>query len=198
MIYLFCGPSGSGKTTLCKYLDKEKGIPFIETSSKPLWHKHGITGHRQILMKSTNNWQWGIDFQNELLDMREKIYSENITFCSDRSPLDNAAYFLLQNAPYATELQTKKYLERCFDLAKIADKIIRLRSFDTKVPDDGMRIDNQYYQDVFNNTMEMVITSYGKPNVMEIKNKALPARKEALNILIEGMEKLQDKRGKLL
>lgn len=198
MIYLFCGPSGAGKTTLCKFLHKEKGIPFIETSSKPLWHKYGITEHRQIIMKSTNNWQWGIDFQNELLDLREKIYRQYETFCSDRSPLDNAAYFLLQNSPYATQLETSKYLERCFGLASLADKIIKLGSFGKKVPDDGMRIDNQYYQDVFDNTMEMVINAYGKPNVMELKSKALPARKEALRILVEGIEKTKDKRGSLL
>lgn len=195
MIILFSGPSGSGKTTLCNHLQKVHNLNFISTSSKTLWSKHGITTHSQIIQRSNVNPKWGIAFQWELLEYREHLYNTYGSFCSDRSPLDNAAYFLLQNAHWATQKETGDYIERCFALAEKATKIILLKGFEYgKVPDDGMRISNQYYQDVYDTIMNMVIGCYSKSNIWELTAKSQVIRKETLNIFIEGLRNAKEKR----
>ena len=50
-----CGPSGTGKTTLGEWISQTYRIPFITTSSKPLWEKHGIKSHLDLLNKGASN-----------------------------------------------------------------------------------------------------------------------------------------------
>ena len=70
------GPSGVGKTTLSEWVSKEYGIPFITTSTKPLWEKHNIVSHEHLITKTILNSQWGLDFQYECLQYREEIFAK--------------------------------------------------------------------------------------------------------------------------
>ena len=141
------GPSGVGKTTLAEWISKEYGIPFITTSTKPLWEKHNINSHQELITRTILNPQWGLDFQYELLDIRRKIIEENEQFVTDRSPIDNLVYFLMQNAPFLGEEPIESYIQMCADaLAKLTG-LIQI-PFDTYIPleNDGKRIANKYYQ----------------------------------------------------
>ena len=62
------GVSGVGKTTMAKQISKDYKIPFIEGSSKVLWDKYNIKSHIELIKKTYLEPQFGLDFQNELLD----------------------------------------------------------------------------------------------------------------------------------
>ena len=141
------GPSGVGKTTLCQWASEHYGIPFITTSTKPLWEKHGIKSHQELIYKGMVNPQWGLDFQNEVLDYRPRVFANNPTFITDRSPIDNLVYFLMQNTPYLGEEATLSYATDCMRLLNHIDLIIQIPfNHETVLVNDGARIVNKYYQ----------------------------------------------------
>lgn len=141
------GPSGVGKTTLAEWISKEYDIPFITTSTKPLWDKHGINTHQELITRTILNPQWGLDFQYELLDIRKNIIESNEQFVTDRSPVDNLVYFLMQNAPYLGEEAVEAYIQLCANALSKITGLVQI-PFDSHIPleNDGKRIANKYYQ----------------------------------------------------
>lgn len=144
------GPAGIGKTTLAEFISKRYRIPFIQGSSKTLWEKYGIKSHLELLKLEGDVLN---KFQNELLDLRvsSTMYKED--FVSDRSIMDNAVYYLLQNAHNSNKQQVEDYITRCaieID-QQINDgaKFLYLSSPKDGYPleDDNMRINHLYYQD---------------------------------------------------
>jgi len=151
------GPSGTGKTTLCEFISKEFDIPFITTSTKPLWDKYGITTHQELINKTTTDPAWGIEFQAEVLAYRVAKLEGVEEFVTDRSPVDNMVYFLMQNSHLATEEDTKLYLEGCKRAMILFNTILALPfTVDTPLENDGKRIANQYYQKTVNSTFVVV------------------------------------------
>lgn len=141
------GPSGVGKTTLCEWISKEFNIPFVTSSTKPLWDKHNINTHQELITRTILNPQWGLDFQYELLEVRQNIIDKNPQFVTDRSPIDNLVYFLMQNTPHIGEEATEAYISLCAQaLAKI-NGLIQIPFGDhIKLENDSKRIANKYYQ----------------------------------------------------
>lgn len=145
------GPSGTGKTTLAKYIAETYKIPFITTSTKPLWEKHSINSHAELISRCFQNPQWGLDFQKEVLDWRvEKLYGK-LDFVTDRSPLCNLTYFLMQNSQTLGEAETESYINDCVKAMNMFRGMIQLPFIpDAPLEADGMRIANQYYQKMVN------------------------------------------------
>lgn len=146
---LICGPSGVGKSELANFIGLSLGVPFITTSTKPLWPAHDIKSHEELIKRGQDDPEWGLLFQYEVLKYRRDILlKQNFGYVCDRSPIDNLAYFMMQNAMIAGENETEKYRNICFnDLQEQADYIIRIKfkmNYDLK--DDGMRVNNRYFQ----------------------------------------------------
>lgn len=144
------GVSGVGKTTMAKQISKDYKIPFIEGSSKVLWDKYNIKSHIELIKKTYLEPQFGLDFQNELLDYRRNLIEKNDSFVSDRSPLDNLTYFLLQVSDKLDSNETLQYIEKCSQ--SYPNKYIQVYlGFNYSMgkeffENDGFRINNVYYQ----------------------------------------------------
>lgn len=142
-----CGPSGTGKSTLAKHISEEFGIPFITTSTKELWEKHRIYCHSDIIKRTVNEPQWGYEFQVECLQLRLEKVREYPEFVTDRSPLDNWVYFLLQCSPFLLEAQCDNYLSLCQEAMRSLTGLIYLPyTTNVQLENDGKRINNGHYQ----------------------------------------------------
>lgn len=147
------GPSGVGKTTLAKYIEQGWGIPFITCSTKPLWGKHGINSHEELIKKTTLFPQWGLDFQDEVLNYRTEILRDVDEFVTDRSPWDNLVYFFLQNLHLCNESEVEKYMYKCNKAMNMFNGLIYIPyNHETILENDRKRIANKYYQDLVNQT----------------------------------------------
>lgn len=164
-----CGPSGTGKSTLAKHISEKYGVPFITTSTKPLWDKYCIESHQDLINKTLSDLTWGLKFQNEVLDYRIKMMEENPIFVTDRTPIDNLVYFLLQNTHLVKESETEEYALRCrFALEKMNGLICLPFTEEIKLSDDGARITNKYYQSVVNHVFHLA-ASMMKNSLIDIK-----------------------------
>lgn len=141
------GPSGTGKSTLSEYISKTYNIPFITTSTKPLWDKHKITSHADLIRKTLVEPAWGVDFQYEVLKYRNEVLDGHEEFVTDRSPLDNLAYFLMQNTSGCTEKETEDYIKSCKQaLSRFTGFIALPFTKEIQLENDGKRVANKYYQ----------------------------------------------------
>lgn len=108
------GPSGSGKTTLAKFIAEEFGLIYIPGSSfsklltesqkkdlRALGYKE--TGHREVIALSHSNPKFGELFQTYVLDRRAQLISREKMFVTDRSPIDNVVYYLMQTVTHITD-----------------------------------------------------------------------------------------------
>lgn len=172
MKILISGISGIGKTTLAKHISEQYKIPFVIGSSKILWPKFKINTHQELINKCSTSPRFALDFQYELLEYREKEMANNQTFVTDRSPLDNLAYFLLQISHNCSQLQTSDYIEACrksfpvnytqlyLDFNK--DVLAQMG----EVEDDGARIINNYYQLTVASVFDNIIDN----NLLDLKH----------------------------
>lgn len=151
------GPSGVGKSTLAQYIADKHQIPFITTSTKPLWDRHGINDHQQLIGMTTTNPSWGLAFQREVLDYRvNQLYGKD-EFVTDRSPVDNMVYFLLQNSHMLSERETKFYLDACIMAMNLFNGYIYI-PFTNEIilENDGKRVVNSFYQMTVSSTFDLV------------------------------------------
>lgn len=152
------GPSGTGKSTLADWISKTYRIPFITTSSKPLWDKYQVKSHLELMSKCAKDPSMGLDFQFELLEFRRKVLVDVEEFVTDRSPVDNLVYFLMQNSHNTTTELTDTYIELCKEAMGIGNKFIFIPFNDkTQLSDDGMRIVNIHYQKYTSEVFESVL-----------------------------------------
>lgn len=160
----FSGPSGSGKTTLATWLSKEIGIPFIASSAslmiseedrENLHKKYNYTpqGHKYVIAMSNAIPDFGIDFQTALISQRIKLLKEEIKkgnpFIVDRTMIDNAAYFLMQCSPHATEEKTESHLTTCITgLYEIFTHLFLVKPNENWTEDNGSRVNNNHWQNL--------------------------------------------------
>ena len=176
------GVSGIGKTTLAEYISKRMQIPFVVGSSTILWEKYGIKNHLDILKMGLNDPKKGLDFQLELLSKRFELSNEHQHFVTDRSPIDNAVYFLLQNSQSLKEEQVESYIQKCWDYFHNTPycQIIYLshKTGLRTIEDDSKRITNPYFQNdvvgpIFENFINQTKAEFDNklPNPISIKDE---------------------------
>lgn len=158
------GPSGTGKTTLCHWINKEFGIPFVPTSTKGLWDKWKIKCHEDIIKKSAADHKWGYEWQLDVLRHRAVELSKHSEFITDRSPLCNAVYFLMQAAPFLSYAETLDYLEKCKRLLDTVDGVIFIPfNRDMGLENDGYRVNNIIYQECSQLYFDYTLYRYMQP-----------------------------------
>lgn len=155
------GPSGIGKTTMAKHIAELYGIKFVEGSSKVLWGDFGIKSHLDLIQKCDKDIDFAIEFQTALLRYRKEV-TENLTcFVTDRSPLDNIVYYLLQLSHKIDAGKTLEYINICSE-SYPKDKYMQVLMYLTypmtlqEIENDGFRITNHYYQLMVSNVFRMI------------------------------------------
>lgn len=93
------GAGGTGKTTLAKALAEQIKLPFIASSSRPVFERRGITEVDQRHMTPEQQWE----LQLEIFDARERLenqIAEGTLYpdggVADRTLWDQLAYSLLR------------------------------------------------------------------------------------------------------
>jgi len=157
-----CGASGTGKTTLAKFIEQEFKLPFITTSTKPLWDEFGFNSHKDVIKHSLANPAAGHEFQMEVLRYRDKAVEKHTHFVTDRSPVDNIGYYLLQVSPTGSlGLQELMYREAQLQIMRYMDALIFVKyTWDINLEDDHKRVTNPRYQHMCTNVFEGVLESF--------------------------------------
>lgn len=185
------GTSGVGKTTLAKFISERFGLPYISTSASTLWPKYGFSSHADALKKCMANPEIGFLYQRDILFNRVDRLVNEKEFVTDRGPIDNLAYFLLQQA-YHSDENNLTFINACKQLHRLADKTIFLTLPDTtegySIENNSKRITSMVYQKMVDNTMQMVIDEYFNGyNILYIKVWDMEYRKKITEDFIKGI-----------
>lgn len=189
----FSGASGSGKTTLVKHVSKELNLDWLNGSSgtikehfdvERLKINHGYVenqGHKYVIAKSHNEPEFGKDFQKAVLEGRDKLITENDDFVTDRSPLDNWIYYLLQVGPYSNNEETKLFYNKCLSAFNKLSHVIVLPFLFDEVEDNGSRVANVHYQKMVSHLFVEYRTHFRimcpNPRMICLREKDLDFRK---------------------
>lgn len=162
---MFLGASGTGKTTLAKMASEKLGIPFISSSLSDLSPETKEEHHKIMMEKSS--------FRQEMkfLSLRYKhIASQNGSFITDRSFIDNLAYMLLKLGKEIAECDFDTFRDtvvKCFEEAGITHVVYIPVTLDMinvgwEVEDNNKRILNPYFQYMVSSIMTGIIPLLGE------------------------------------
>jgi len=157
------GASGTGKTTLGKAISKEYKIPFITSSAKEIWPKFGFKDHLDAHVKSTADTLIGERYQYEVMKERYKLMIKHKDIITDRSPVDNLAYLLLQTGHAIPQCDLESFIETIKNSYHQCDGLIFVRWNDGVLHDgyhDGYRIKNPHYQIMVDAILKGLILHY--------------------------------------
>lgn len=165
---MFLGFSGSGKTTLANKL-VDKGFTFISGSMSDLLPLTKEEKHSDML---SHDYQELALQDYQLLNLRNKAFKEAdekglLSVVSDRSFLDNAAYFLYKQASVLPQCEIEQFISMCRQcLAKHCTHLIflpfTLETFqEWVIENNNKRILNQYFQWTISQIMFMALERFG-------------------------------------
>lgn len=165
---MFLGFSGSGKTTLANKL-VEEGFTFISGSMSDLLPATKGEKHKDMLSHESKDLALQ-DYQ--LLNLRNRAFNEASKngldrLVSDRSFVDNAAYFIYKQAGKLPQCEVEQFISMCRQcLAKHCTHLVFLPfTKDTfkewVIEDNDKRILNQYFQWTISQIMSMALDRFG-------------------------------------
>jgi len=154
----FSGASGSGKTTLVKWVAEHYNLPHLSGSSGDLktdddreylasrFGVEGREGHAKVIKESHNNPEFGYELQRMILTRRSELIKDNQVFVTDRSPIDNFVYYMLQAGLYQNDGINHDFYEACIQAMIPLDHIFVVPFMFDFVEDNGSRLTSQVYQ----------------------------------------------------
>jgi hypothetical protein len=148
------------------YIENSAGLILPPEVQERFVRQYGWTksGHRDVIRLGNQNPAFALEFQIELLKVRNKFINDNPSFIFDRSPVDNLAYFLLQCGHLSTNDAAREHIENCIKAAKKLDGIIFLHTSTNheEIENNGSRVDNWYYQLMVTAVFKHVMETYMK------------------------------------
>lgn len=153
-----CGAESTGKTTLAKALAEELGLPLITEQARTVAQEMGITDlNREYPKELWDRFQWRCLEAQMAAELRHK------DFVSDRTVLDNLAYWLVDHATPENCWDTLEYWDRVeYHLGDISstvyDLIVFVRPTDTKLEFDGFRHRDLNHQLLIDRVLWSLIT----------------------------------------
>lgn len=171
---MFVGPSGIGKTTLAKFISEQYGIPFISGSYSDLVPSTREVRHEEMMEKP-----FSVLYNEEqkLFFKRANTFGEcsanNASFVSDRSYVDNMAYFIYKLSAHLPKCETESFedvvkhaLERdCTHIIYMKCTNDILDSW--VVEDNNKRILNPYFQWMISNIMGELLTRWSSTGFIQ-------------------------------
>jgi len=157
-----CGPSGTGKTTLAKEIAKILNCEYKPLSATMILEEMGLQmgtkgmGHRGLINKSSAEPDWGIHFQERLLESRRLALKGRNNVVIDRTPVDNLTYAMYECLHNVDEAWVEKFREACYSFYITFDLIIFLPYTHNQphIEDNGSRIPNIYFQELISGIFE--------------------------------------------
>lgn len=201
----FAGPSGTGKTTLANFISETFDIPFIKGSAglilteedKKFLHDLGgysQKGHKEVIQLSGDP-IFGWNFEALVLQRRTELIMGNSEFITDRSPIDNLTYFMLQASWGVSEDDIGKIISHAqktlMELTHII--YIPLNNPDGVIEDNDSRIPNFYFQRMVDKLFQHTIADYfspkqlgyRRPKFLELNRWDLEFRKNAVKSFLK-------------
>lgn len=146
----FAAPSGLGKTTMAKCISEQYSIPFISGSYRDLVPSTKDIPHSDMInLDSAQIFSQDV----QLLNIRQKVFSREQLFVSDRSFLDSAAYMIQKLSHRLPECEVEDFIEKCKVLnLMFTDKLVMVEYHKAywdrwKMEDNGKRVLNRFYQE---------------------------------------------------
>ena len=146
---MLTGCSGVGKTTLAKWMAENFHLPFISGSYSDLVPETRYQKHSDMISKDPQE-IYKQDMQ--VVNLRNKQFSNKRDFVSDRSYFDSAAYLIQKLSHHIPECDTEHFIstcerlmaEQCTHLIFIPFTKNFLENWDME--DNSKRVLNRYYQ----------------------------------------------------
>ncbi len=181
----FAGPSGLGNSTLAHVIAKRLKLPHPSTSAGDLFtyddkvflkenFDYEGKGHKSVINLSSTSPDFGIYFQQLLLNRRSEQIKSYDRVVLDRSPIDNVTYMLTQAAHNMDEKRVLEFITEAQSVYLELDYLI-LIIYSHDIPlieDNKSRIPNRYFQiyisDVFMGTFNRYFSHIIGPRVITI------------------------------
>lgn len=154
MKILLSGPSGCGKTFLCEKYSDFFNISFLKVDTLDIFKKYKINSQLDIIELGIKNPDLTQIIYQELIDLRLSLINSNLSFISDRSPLDNIIYYLLQHSYFNKNADS--FIEDNFEKIKTALSTtcnIILPSNQKFLVENGVRLTNVSFNNLYKNVL---------------------------------------------
>lgn len=108
------GAQGVGKSTLAEAVSNETDLPLIFTKTSDVFKDMGLRPDQDL------GFDTRIQVQNEVLNRAEDLWSDHVSFITDRTPLDMLAYTLIDinsdtRMNIRQEAEFFAYEHRCYE-----------------------------------------------------------------------------------
>ena len=108
------GAQGVGKSTLAEAVSNETDLPLIFTKTSDVFKDMGLRPDQDL------GFDTRIEVQNEVLNRAEDLWSDHVSFITDRTPLDMLAYTLIDinsdtRMNVRQEAEFFAYEHRCYE-----------------------------------------------------------------------------------
>lgn len=175
----FTGPSGSGKSTLARFVGEQSHLQYFEGSAGLTLSEYDAnylkaafgyipSGHANVIRLSNDIPAFGRAFQQKVLNARINkfltITQEQGGFVTERSPLDNLAYYWTQCLHNSTDGEAKRFVEECvLGLRQTVSHLILVKTCNPEkegIENNGSRIANLQYQKYISNVFSYLLEEY--------------------------------------
>lgn len=191
---MFAGPSGIGKTTLAKFISEQYGIPFISGSYSDLVPSTRDISHEEMMEKSSSVLY---NEEHKLFFKRADTFGEcsamGENFVSDRSYLDNMAYFIYKLSAHIPKCETEAFeglVKHAFgrDCTHLIFMNCNSNVLDAwEVEDNNKRILNPYFQWMISTIMKASLDrwynsgkTFSNMKVLILESRDLVANQKAI------------------
>ncbi len=182
-----CGAQGVGKSTLAKALAKELGYPLIKEEARKIMKDMDIKSPKEL----QKNPDKGRKFQ--LACLRRQIAAEKkyTRFISDRTTIDNAAYWLKWHAHKSRSVENMAYYTLAWENAEKYDLLVYILP-GIPLIDDGVRSTNESYQAEMDMLIRIFLYSWGQAYITIAAEETLEERvKRVVAEVGKGVEQAQ-------
>lgn len=159
MLIGFSGAGGTGKTTTAKALAEAMGLPFVASSSRAVFEKHGIVEADQHKMTPDQQFE----LQMEIFTARQELEVRTFRGVSDRTLMDQVTYTMLRAPTVVTEDILNRLLDTTRNTMRKYTTVLYFPLITFPTNEDGMRETTYGLRVNFDGILQWVMREVGVP-----------------------------------